>query len=458
MVDTEKELELLRQNLLDLSLRNNLVNYRISKGQTIQIIDEHPSEIYNIFVLQEKTMKFLPADKPDSEKNNNSDIKWAPILDESEGPENYFDNYLNTPYGLEELEKRLFYVYNKANSVFEEQGYPVLYLALGFLKWTESQNSIVHKAPLILVPVELKRLGAGRKYILQWTNDEIFTSITLKAKLAEQGIELPEFEMSDKKSDIDGYFQSVVSAISGKKDWGVLSEISLDFFNFKKFVMYKDLDPATWPDNLSPASHPLIEKIFNPFSDPANQQVFSENEVDLKLSAKDTYHIMDADSSQIAAIEDVKAGRNLVVEGPPGTGKSQTITNIIAELLIQGKSVLFVSEKMAALQVVKSRIDYAGLGDLCLEIHSHKARKKEILGELDRTLSRVAPKPINADQEINRLEQLKSELNEYAKALHQPLGKRGIPLYKLYGLKEEIRLYFARNSRLMPQSRIFRCR
>ncbi|MGB9938597.1 DUF4011 domain-containing protein [Methanosarcina sp.] len=459
MANIEKELDLLRQNLLDLSLRNNLINYRVSKSQTLSIIDEHPREIYNIFVLQEKPMKFLPAKnqgsstlESDSEAVDNADVKWAPIINEDEEPENYFDNYLNTPYEPEELEKRLFYIANKANSVFEEQGYPVLYLALGFLNWTESQDSnIVHKAPLILVPVELKRPGVGRKFTLQWTGDDIFTSITLQAKLAEQGVELPEFEMPDEKTGIDVYFQSVVDSISEKKEWNVLSEISLDFFNFKKFVMYKDLDPSAWPGDLSPANHPLMEQIFNPKSDPRNLQSFSENDVDIKLSAKDTYHIMDADSSQIAVIEDVKAGKNLVVEGPPGTGKSQTISNIIAELLVQGKSVLFVSEKMAALQVVKTRIDNTGLGDLCLEIHSNKAKKKEVLAELERTLNRPPIKQVNIDQEINKLEQLKSELNEYARALHEPIGKRGISLYNLYGLREEIRLYFVKISRSMPR-------
>ncbi|RXA17256.1 DUF3320 domain-containing protein [Methanosarcina sp. MSH10X1] len=457
MANIEKELDLLRQNLLDLSLRNNLVNYRVSKSQTLSIIDEHPREIYNIFVLQEKSMKFLPAINQDSntlktdfEAVDNADIKWAPIINEDEEPENYFDNYLNTPYEPEELEKRLFYIANKANSVFEEQGYPVLYLALGFLNWTESKDSnIVHKAPLILVPVELKRPGVGRKFTLQWTGDDIFTSITLQAKLAEQGVELPEFEMPDEKTGIDTYFQSVVNAISEKKDWKVLSEISLDFFNFKKFVMYKDLDPVAWPGNLSPANHPLMEQIFNPKSDPRNLQSFSENDVDIKLSAKNTYHIMDADSSQIAVIEDVKAGKNLVVEGPPGTGKSQTIANTIAELLVQGKSVLFVSEKMAALQVVKTRIDNTGLGDLCLEIHSNKAKKKEVLSELERTLNKPPIKQVNIDQEINKLEQLKSELNEYARALHEPIGKRGISLYNLYGLREEVRLYFTKVNRSM---------
>lgn len=459
MANIEKELELLRQNLLDLSLRNNLINYRVSKSQTLLIIYEHPREIYNISVLQEKPMKFLAAKnqdsstlKSDSEAVDNVDIKWAPIINEDEEPENYFDNYLNTPYEPEELEKRLFYIANKANSVFEEQGYPVLYLALGFLNWTESQDSnIVHKAPLILVPVELKRPGVGRKFTLQWTGDDIFTSITLQAKLAEQGVELPEFEMPDEKTGIDIYFQSVVDAISEKKDWKVLSEISVDFFNFKKFVMYKDLDTAAWPGDLSPANHPLMEQIFNPKSDPRNLQSFSENDVDIKLSAKNTYHIMDADSSQIAVIENVKAGKNLVVEGPPGTGKSQTIANTIAELLVQGKSVLFVSEKMAALQVVKTRIDNTDLGDLCLEIHSNKAKKKEVLSELERTLNRPAIKPVNIDQDINKLEQLKSELNEYARALHEPIGKRGISLYNLYGLREEVRLYFTKINRSMPR-------
>ena len=161
---------------------------------------------------------------------------------------------------------------------------------------------------------------------------------------------------------------------------------------------------------------------------------------------------MDADSSQIAVIEDIKAGKNIVVEGPLGTGKSQTITNIIAELLVQGKSVLFVSEKMEALKVVKNRIDNAGLGDLCLEIHSEKTKKKEVLDELKRTLDKPAPKLVNIDQDINELQNLKKELNDYTSVLHEPVRKRGISLYGLYGLKEEVRLYFFKKSRLMPRA------
>ncbi len=126
--------------------------------------------------------------------------------------------------------------------------------------------------------------------------------------------------------------------------------------------MYKDLDPKSWPDGCFPVNHPLISAIFGYSDNDTSDQGFKEAEVDEKLVFRDLYHVCDADPSQIAVIEDIKSGKNLVVEGPPGTGKSQTIVNTIAELLATGKSVLFVSEKMAALQVVKERLDHVGLG------------------------------------------------------------------------------------------------
>jgi hypothetical protein len=157
--------------------------------------------------------------------------------------------------------------------------------------------------------------------------------------------------------------------------------------------MYKDIDPAAWPEGQSPLEHPLIKAIFGSPQDQPPDQGFQENEVDQKLQFSNLFHVLDADPSQIAVIEDVKAGRNLAVEGPPGTGKSQTIVNIVAELLATGKSVLFVSEKMAALEVVKSRLDNVGLGDFCLELHSRKSNKKEFLANLERTLYEPSPRP-----------------------------------------------------------------
>jgi len=465
MVDVVKELEALRQNLLDLSLRNNLLNYRPSQKRTLSVAGRKPEEIYELFVYQEKSLRFrakarsIKGRKTESEEEDEALEKESRLLkpigkilaSEDKSQSSRFEPFLETPDDSETLDKKLFYVFNQANSIFEEQGYPVLYLALGFLQWNDNRSAVkTPKAPLLLVPVELKRIGKGRIFSIQWTGDEIFASITLQAKMKEFGIQLPEFEMPEEAAGIEEYFRAVSGAIHRKKDWKLLPEICLDLFNFRKFVMYKDLDPATWPEDMSPADHPLIRKVFNPEDPPCEVPGFLEEEVDLKLSAKDAYQIMDADSSQIAVIEDVKAGKNLVVEGPPGTGKSQTIANTIAELMAQGKSVLFVSEKMAALQVVKSRLDSAGLGELCLEIHSNQTRKKAVLEELEKTLNREAPAPIRPDRDIDELEKLKHELNQYALSLGEPAGKLYPSLYTLYGVREKKRAYFESKGLKMP--------
>lgn len=470
MVDVVKELEALRQNLLDLSLRNNLLNYRPSQKRTISIADRNPGEIYELFVLKEKSMKF--RSKTRSRKGNKTEEEEE-IEDEAQENDNGFlrtigkylaseeknraqssrsGAFLETPDDSETLDRKLFYVFNQANSIFEEQGYPVLYLALGFLQWNEIKSSVKNpKAPLLLIPVELKRTGKGRNFTIQWTGDEIFTSITLQAKMKEFGIQIPDFEMPEEMAGVEEYFKVVSAAIRERNDWKVLPEVYLDLFNFRKFVMYKDLDPATWPEDMSPAEHPLIQKIFNPQDPEREFSGFREEEVDQRLSAKDTYLIMDADSSQIAVIEDVKSGNDLVVEGPPGTGKSQTIANTIAELIAHGKSILFVSEKMAALQVVKGRLDAAGLGELCLEIHSNQTRKKAVLEELEKTLNREAPADISPERDINELEKLKHELNEYALSLEGPAGKLYPSLYMLYGKREKIRAYFESKGFKMPR-------
>ncbi len=469
MVDVVKELETLRQNLLDLSLRNNLLNYRSSRKRTISISGRNPEEIYKLFVLQEKLMKFKSKimSKKINKVENGGDREGytyendsillktiGKILDSGEknkSKNSCSEHFLETTDDSESLGRKLFYVFNQSNSIFEEQGYHVLYLAINFLQWSDSKSSIKNPlAPILLIPIELKRIGKGRNFSIQWTGDEILTSITLQAKMKEFGIQIPDFEMPEKAAGIEEYFNAVSAAIHEKKDWKILPEICLDLFNFTKFVMYKDLDPATWPEGMSPAEHLLIQKIFNPPDPEFEVSGFLEKDVDMKLSAKDTYHIMDADSSQIAVIEDVKGGKNLVVEGPPGTGKSQTIANTIAELMVRGKSILFVSEKMAALHVVKNRLDSAGLGEFCLDIHSNKTRKKVVLEELEKSINRIAPASISPDRDINELEKIKKELNEYALSLEEPAGKLYPSFYTLYGIREKIRAYFEAKGLKMP--------
>jgi len=161
---------------------------------------------------------------------------------------------------------------------------------------------------------------------------------------------------------------------------------------------------------------------------------FEEKDLDKELDPHKTFQILDADSSQQQAIEGVKAGKNLVIEGPPGTGKSQTIANIIAEFLARGKKVLFVSQKMAALEVVKKRLDNNGLGDFCLELHSRKTNKDEVIKELVRVLEMQKKPDHSHDEEIARLEKIKIELNSYVKDIHTPFGNLDMTPYQAFGI------------------------
>ena len=225
----------------------------------------------------------------------------------------------------------------------------------------------------------MERKKVGESFNLEWTGEDIQTNISLKAKLLDGGIELPDFEFKKYGEVIDHYLASVKMAVSRMDGWTVNNNVALGFFSFTKFVMYNDLNPEAWEENVDLTKNELIQAIFNPAKN--DQEAFREEDIDARLEYQNMYQVLDADSSQIAAIQDVKAGRNLVVEGPPGTGKSQTIVNLIAELLAEGKSVLFVSEKMAALDVVKDRLTGVGLGKFVLELHSHKTRRKKFLKE-----------------------------------------------------------------------------
>ena len=307
--------------------------------------------------------------------------------------------------------------------------------------FNESKNSEqFNLAPLILIPVELERQKIRTRFNLRWSGAELFPNLSLEAKLDEQGVELPILGTPEDKTDIDVYFQAVTDAVAEQENWNVVPDIYLDFFSFTKFVMYKDLEPGRW----SIDAHPLLGSILGNSTSPNafGDSGFEPGEIDLKLRSRNLYHVMDADSSQIAVIEEIKNGKNLVVEGPPGTGKSQTIANAIAELLAVGKKVLFVSEKMAALEVVKSRLDSVGLGDFCLELHSHKSNKRAVLNELERTISAPPPRTVGTEGTFAQIDSLKTELNAYVNALHEPIGKTQKSPFVLFGVRETAQRHF----------------
>ncbi|MDD4310126.1 MAG: DUF4011 domain-containing protein, partial [Candidatus Cloacimonetes bacterium] len=330
---------------------------------------------------------------------------------------------------------------------FEEQGYSVLFVALGFIRWNDPKSKLdSQRAPLILIPVELHRTTIGKPYRLQWTQDEIISNVCMIEKAKEFDVSIPVYESHNDTMSIKEYIKRVKASIK-KKDWTVEDRCCLDFFSFTKFVLWKDLDIQSWNEGNGPLENELIRTLLLPLDE--TQSEFSELEdYNQELKTLDVYHILDADPSQIAVIEAVKKGTNIIVEGPPGTGKSQTIANIIAELLGQGKSVLFVSEKMAALQVVKSRLDSSGLGDFCMELHSRKTNKREFINSIANTFQY----PSNANPAIDidtfsRLEHQREQLNLYAKTLLTKIGSRGMTIFELMSLREVAYRHFEHEDR-----------
>ncbi|MCI0580401.1 MAG: DUF3320 domain-containing protein [Chloroflexi bacterium] len=442
----ETQVNIAREELLDLSLRNTLINYRPLKSKGVEVIDERPEEVFRLLVSETRLMSFLPVPEKDEgvEEDQQEEVASGEILLKQPEEDNnvevgiaerHTDEHLQTPYTSTNLQKRLLNTFYMARTYIEEQGVNVLYLALGMLQWYESSNSnIVRQAPLVLIPVELSRSNVRARFRIEYTEDDIGGNLSLRAKLrAEFSLVLPELSENE-ELNVQDYFDRVAQAIAPQPRWSVnRTAIALGFFSFGTFLMYNDLDANNWPKGTRPSAHPLLRALLlEGFHEPA-ATIGDEEPIDKYVSPQDNYQVVDADSSQTLAILDVKRGRNLVIQGPPGTGKSQTITNLIAEALGQDKTVLFVAEKMAALEVVKRRLDESGLGDACLELHSHKANKKAFLDELRRTLDLGRPKTRDYAADLQALIDNRDRLNTYSEAVNTPIDKSGVTPYQAFG-------------------------
>lgn len=359
--------------------------------------------------------------------------------------ESYSDTKLQTAESEASLQSKLLNTYYAARTSIEEQGVNILYLALGMLCWYESESSEeMRKAPLVLVPVVLERSSARERFRVRYTLEEIDANISLQAKMkSEFGITIPDLPDED-ELNIDSYFDEIEKEISSLKRWKIEKDtIELGFFSFGKFMIYHDLDNDTWPQDRRPITHPILLQLFGDGFADAPPSFTEDDFIDSDTNANDLFQVVDADSSQVLALLAVNEGKNLVIQGPPGTGKSQTITNIIANAVGQGKKVLFVAEKMAALEVVKRRLDNINLGEACLELHSHKANKKELHEELRRVLDLGKPAIFKLQQEVALLDKQRAELNEYSNAVNRDIQNSGLTAQQVMGLLLQLQENFA---------------
>jgi len=425
-IEIQKSLANIRQRLLDLSKRNPLLNYK-ERARTIPITSAGLNQTFTQLVVQGQSLTLGAHD------SNSTPQSTLNLGDETTL------TILPTPYSAEILARRCKKLLQEARIALEETGANILYLAMGFLEWFEDQHALVPmRAPLILIPVRLERLETATLipcYQLSVIEDEIETNTSLAEKLLRHfQIRLPIFT----HQSLNDYFAQVAQV--SLPHWQFIFEQRLDLFSFTKLMMYKDLDDSNWPSSAPLSHHPQIQRLLSgtraepPTVDPLVGPL---------------PWVLEADSSQHAVITEVlRKQANLVVEGPPGTGKSQTITHLIAAALGQNKTVLFVAEKKAALEVVKRRLTQVGLAPFCLALSSHKMQKTEIHAELKARLTQDYTPAQSLEADIQTVHHHQQRLLNYAQLMNTRIGPEDERIYELFWKVE--RLYAAIEGQPLP--------
>ncbi len=439
MVDAKK-LDKWADLLLDTGKRNNLINFKDTRASTVEVllpssdvlfdkVDGATSfEVFDPKIIEEDDSEEasepeqlqieIPEEAPDSSEK-------AAFLAQYSGKikgKNQILTYSSTTNPITAVKK----IDKKAREFIEETGVNVAYMAFGFIHWKESGTSSgVFRAPILLIPIWLTQVSAVEPYVIKPSEDDIIVNPTFSYKMdAEYGVKLPEYN----DEGLTAYLEKVTRLVA-KFQWTVTAECKIGIFSFLKINMYRDLK-----DNAKAIlANQNVRRLLGEPTD--TDELYGDEETASSVTDPliELHSVVDADSSQIEAIEMAKSGKSFILQGPPGTGKSQTITNIIAECLSDGKKVLFVSEKLAALNVVYDKLAQAGLAEFCLQLHSHKANKKDVIMDICHTLrmgkSTVSSK---AAAEIAVKEKAQHQLDAYAVELHKLRPVIEKSLYQLY--------------------------
>lgn len=428
------------RKLLDFSLRNKLLNFRAAKN-TIQLMAADLGELENCLA---EGRDFLMAEVPAEWTGTLKDTRIYEIENKKDyietiAGEEMKNHRIRTFLKKEELDKSLKDLQRAARVSMEENGTNTLYLALGFLRWYESDVSEKARyAPLVMIPVDLVRNFRNKGYVIRSRDEETQINITLLEYLRQvQGIKiggLDPLPCDEHGIDLPLVFHTIRQGILEKRRWDIENMAFIGLFSFGRFVMWNDLRSR---------SQDLLENkvVASLMEDRMTWQEedlgIDDTNLDEKIFPESMAVPLNADSSQMVAIAAAAGGQSFVLHGPPGTGKSQTITNMIANALYQGKSVLFVAEKMAALSVVRNRLEKIGLGPFCLELHSNKTNKTSVLNQLNQALEigRIRnPEEYQATAE--ELKKVRGGLNYIMEAIHRK-REYGCSLYEAISRYEQ---------------------
>lgn len=441
-MDTKK-LDKWADLLLDTGKRNNLINFKDTRATTVEVLFPPPDALFEKVNGETSFEVFDPKIVEEDDDLEDPATPEQLKIESSEDAGTLTSNgksaFLAQFAGKIKRQNQVL-LYNAAGSpltavknidkkvreFIEETGVNVAYMAFGFIHWKESNSSsYIFHAPILLVPIQLEQSSAVEPYFVKTTEDDIIVNPTFSYKMdAEHGVKLPEYN----DEGLTAYLEKVKRLVS-KLQWTVTSECKIGIFSFLKINMYRDLK-----DNAKTilANH-NIRQLLGEQTGAEKLTGESESLGSVTNPLIDLHSVVDADSSQIEAIEMAKSGKSFVLQGPPGTGKSQTITNIIAECLSDRKKVLFVSEKLAALNVVYDKLKQAGLAEFCLQLHSHKANKKDVIADICHTLrTRKSTVSSKADTEIAIKEKAQHQLDAYAIELHKHRPVIEKSLYQLY--------------------------
>jgi very-short-patch-repair endonuclease len=425
-----------QRRLLDLSARNPLLNHR-ANASSIKLLCHDPAALEDRIAggaqIQIKPMPSSVGDRdPQIHQQQTGKDLEKQILESG-----FEKNEIYSPSPKADLDSTLVDLYRKAKADLEEGGANTLFVGIGFLIWKSENNGTKYRAPLLLAPVELKRRSVRTAPVLSSHDDETRFNPTLLEMLRQDfDIQIPELggglPHDDNGIDVKGVFNIVRSHVKEIEGFDVVEDVILGTFSFAKYLMWKDLVDRTDTLRSSAVVAHLLDAPRDPFAASGN---FSDpGELDKIKTPKDLYAPLDYDSSQLSAIVASAEQRDFVLIGPPGTGKSQSIANMIAHNLALGRKVLFVAEKRAALDVVYRRLDTLGLSAFCLELHSNKAKKRDVLNQLNRAWETAESSSQSEwEQEAERLRVVRDKLNAYVALLHKE-HPNGLSIHRAIGI------------------------
>ena len=430
-------LNIWQKKLLNLSPTNPLLHCKITQSNLAMLCPD-PAKMEDALASNTK-LSLVAAEKVLKTKIDPElrAIRTGENLLLEQAKEALKNNQLLVNVPESKLSNQLVALFRKTKTILEEGGANTLYLAVGFLNWRKKEKpDKIYHAPLILLPVQLDRASVSSGVKLFAHEDEPRFNTTLLQMLKQDfEISIPSLEgelpTDDSGLDVPEIWNRVRRAVKEVDGFEVVEEVVLGHFSFNKYLMWKDLIDRT--DSLM--EHPLVAYLIDRDAPaPEGGGFIDPTQLDELYKPEDFFAPLPLDSSQLAVLAAADRGKSFVIEGPPGTGKSQTITNLIAHLMAKGKTVLFVSEKMAALDVVYRRLEQAGLGRFCLQLHSNKANKKDVLNQLrlswDGAKSSTGADWHTTAQELLRL---RNDLNQVVKTLHQP-GTNGLTPHYAMGV------------------------